>query len=145
LQRRPDGSGGWVWNLRDIEPVLYHLPEVLEARLKSETICILEGEKDVDRAREELGIVATTCPMGAQKWRESYTYTLAGADVILVPDNDEVDRKHMLKVAQDLKPVAASVRILKLPDLPEKGDLSDWLNAGGTRAEFEHLTSAFQP
>ncbi len=141
-QRRPDGSGGWQWNLQGIEPVLYHLPEVLEARLKGKTIYLLEGEKDCDRAREELGITATTCSMGAQKWRDSYTYTLAGADVILVPDNDEAGRKHVLTVAEKLEPVAASVKILELPNLPAKGDLSDWLDAGGTKEEFEHLSSS---
>src|ERR671914_438649 len=47
-QRRPDGSGGWEWNLKGVEPVLYHLPEILKARLKDETIYVLEGEKDVD-------------------------------------------------------------------------------------------------
>jgi hypothetical protein len=144
-QRRPDGSGGWEWNLKGIEPVLYRLPEVLEACLKGETIYVFEGEKDVDRAREELGITATTCAMGAQKWRESYTHTLVGANVILVPDNDEAGRKHVLKVAQDLRPVAASVRILELPGLHEKDDFTDWINAGGTREEFERLSSLSQP
>ena len=138
-QRRPDGSGGWEWNLRGVEPVLYRLPEVLEACLKGETIYVFEGEKDVDRAREELGITATTCAMGAQKWCENYTYTLIGANVILVPDNDEAGRKHVLKVAQELKLVAASVRILELPGLPDKGDFSNWLDADGTREAFDAL------
>jgi hypothetical protein len=144
-QRRPDGSGGWEWNLKGVEPVLYRLPEVLEACLKGETIYVFEGEKDVDRAREELGITATTCALGAGKWRKSYTHTLIGANVILVPDNDEAGRKHVLKVAQELEPVAASVRILELPGLHEKDDLTDWIDAGGTREEFEHLSSLSQP
>jgi hypothetical protein len=139
LQRRPDGNGGWVWDIKEIEPILYRLPEVLKACLKGETIYVLEGEKDVDRAQEELGITATTCAMGAGKWRESYTHTLIGANVILVPHNDEAGRKHVLKVAQDLRPVAASVRILELPGLRENGDLTDWINAGGTTDEFEHF------
>ena len=138
-QRRPDGSGGWEWNLKGVEPVLYRLPEVLYACLKGETIYVFEGEKDVDRAREELGITATTCAMGAQKWRENYTHTLIGANVILVPDNDEAGRKHVLKVAQELKLVAASVKILELPGLPDKGDFSNWLDADGTREKFDAL------
>ena len=145
LQRRPDGSGGWDWNLKGVEPVLYRLPEVLEACLKGETIYVFEGEKDVDRAREELGITATTCAMGAGKWRKSYTHTLVGANVILVPDNDEAGRKHVPKVAQELKPVAVSVKILELPGLHEKDDLTDWIDAGGTREEFERLSSLSQP
>jgi putative DNA primase/helicase len=144
-QRRPDGNGGWEWNLKGVEPVLYSLPSVLEARLKGETIYVLEGEKDVDRARKELGITATTCAMGAGKWRDSYSYTLAGADVVLIPDNDEAGRKHVLKVAENLLGVAKSVMILDLPDLSENGDLSDWLDTGGTTVGFERLSSQSQP
>src|SRR5215212_256781 len=139
-QRRPDGNGGWEWNLKGVELVLYRLPDVSEACLNGETIYVFEGEQDVDRARKELGITATTCAMGAGKWRDNYTSTLADADVILVPDNDEAGRKHVLQVAEALGQVAASVKILKeLPGVPEGGDLTDWIDAGGTRAEFDSL------
>src|SRR5207237_1396640 len=30
-QRRPDGAGGWAWNLHGVKPVLYRLPELLAA------------------------------------------------------------------------------------------------------------------
>ena len=46
-QRRPDGKGGWIWNLAGIDPVLYRLPELLSAPL-SETVFVPEGEKDVE-------------------------------------------------------------------------------------------------
>jgi DNA polymerase-1 len=141
LQRRPDDEGGWLWGLGGIEPVLYNLPRIYRALLDGETIYVLEGEKDCNRAWEELGITATTCSMGAQKWRESYTHVLAGANLILVPDNDEVGRKHVLEVAESLLGVAASVKVLDLPDLPGKGDLSDWIDAGGTREGFDRLVS----
>jgi hypothetical protein len=35
-------------------------------------------------------------------------------------------------VASSLDGVAAGVRICELPDLPDKGDVSDWFAAGGT-------------
>jgi hypothetical protein len=44
-------------------------------------------------------------------------------------------------VATELLPFAASVKILTLPNLPEKGDLTDWIDAGGTREEFNRLVS----
>src|SRR5215218_6842136 len=59
----------------------------------------------------------------------------------LVPDNDEAGRKHVLKVAESLLGIAACVKVLDLPDLPEKGDLSDWIDAGGTRKELDSLVS----
>ena len=41
---------------------------------------MVEGEKDAD-ALTALGLTATCNPMGAGKWRDSYTATLAGADL----------------------------------------------------------------
>ena len=47
-QRRPDGNGGWAWNLKDVRRVLYRLP-ALSAADPSEPAFIVEGEKDADR------------------------------------------------------------------------------------------------
>ncbi len=138
-QRRPDGNGGWKWTLKGMEPVLYNLPGVMRAVLGGETVYVLEGEKDCDRAREELGLVATTCPMGAEKWRDSYTHVLRGAHVVFMPDNDEAGRRHVFGVARKLEGVAKTVKVVELPGLPEKGDLSDWIDAGGTREQLDPL------
>jgi hypothetical protein len=62
-QRRPDGNGGWIWNLRGVETVLYRLPEVLEAARSGGTVYVVEGEKDADRLAS-LGRTGTTSPMG---------------------------------------------------------------------------------
>ena len=70
-QRRPDGRGGWIWNLHDARRVLYRLPELLKAVAAGETIYIPEGEKDVDNLRA-LEVVATTNPGGIKKWRDDY-------------------------------------------------------------------------
>jgi hypothetical protein len=112
---------------------------VTQAILAGEQVFLLEGEKDCDRAAEELGLVATTCPMGAETWRASYTQMLRDARVVLVPDNDRAGRQHMDSVGRDLLEVAKSVKRVDLPELPEKGDLSDWIDAGGTRAELLEL------
>ena len=41
--------------------------------------------------------------------------------------------------------VAASVRIVELPGLPAKGDVTDWRDAGGTFEQFRELTEAAAP
>ena len=145
-QRRPDAKSGWIWNLQGIEPVLYRLPEVLEAVQSGERIYLVEGEKDVDRLAS-YGLVATCNPMGAQKWRNSYSETLRGADLVILPDADEPGRGHAEAVARSLQGKAASVRMLELPglpwgdDLPEKHgpDVSDWLDERHTTADIEKL------
>jgi len=143
-QRRPDGKGGWIWNLKGITPVLYHLPEVLEAVKKGETVHVCEGEKDAENLRK-LGLVATTNPMGAGKWRPEYGDVLSGASVVILPDNDEAGRKHADQVARSLTDKVTSVRLVKLPGLTDKGDVSDWLRAGGTREELERLVGEGKP
>jgi len=127
-QRRPDGKGGFTWSLNGVERVLYRLPELLSAD-PSETVFVPEGEKDVDRL-VRLGLVATTNPEGAGKWRDECTATLKGRPVAILPDNDEAGRKHAEKVAGALYGEAASVKVVVLPGLPEKGDVSDWLDTG---------------
>ena len=138
FQRRPDGKGGWINGLGGILPVLYRLPEVLQALKQGETIFVPEGEKDVDNL-VRLGLAATCNPMGAGKWWDHYSNWLKGANVVILPDNDEPGRKHAQQVAQSLYGKAASVKVLELPGLPAKGDVSDWLEAGHTKEELMRL------
>lgn len=142
-QRRPDGKGGWIWNLDGVKRVLYRLPEVLEAVESSKTVFVVEGEKDVE-SLEKLGLVATTNPGGAGKWLPEFSEYLKGADVVILPDNDDTGRKHAEQVAMSLFAKAKSIKIVELPDLPHKGDVSDWLAAGGTKEELLRLVEDAQ-
>jgi putative DNA primase/helicase len=65
--------------------------------------------------------------MGAKKWKDTYNELLQGKHVVLIPDNDQEGREHMAQVGASLNGVAASLKLLELPDLPSKGDVSDWL------------------
>jgi hypothetical protein len=133
-QRRPDGRDGWIWDVEGVRYVLYRLPELLAAD-PSGTVYVVEGEKDVETLRA-LGLVATTNPGGALKWRPEYSAELRGRNVVIVPDHDDVGRRHAADVARSLVEVAASVRVVDLPGLTEGGDASDWLAAGHTIDEL---------
>ena len=139
-QRRPDGSGGFVWNLKGVNSVLYRLPEFHQVVKDGELIFVPEGEKDCENLAK-LGLTATTNSGGAGKWRPEFAESLKGACVIVLPDNDEAGRKHAEQVAQSLQGKAASVRVLELPNLPEKGDVSDWLVDGGTKERLLQLAA----
>jgi hypothetical protein len=133
-QRRPDGKGGWIWNLPlDARHrfVPYKLPELVEAIAQERPILVLEGEQDVQTAAK-LGLPATCNAGGAGKWTADHAAYLKGADVVLVRDNDDAGQRHMEDVAASLVGLAERVRLLTLPDLPPKGDLTDWVRAGGT-------------
>jgi predicted P-loop ATPase len=139
-QRRPDGNGGYVWNLKGISPVPYRLPEMLKADPAS-IVFVAEGEKDVDALRA-LHFAATCNAGGAEKWRADFAKYLKGRRVVILPDNDEAGERHAAMVERSLTGIAASVALLRLPGLPAKGDVSDWLAAGGTAEDLEALASA---
>lgn len=139
-QRRPDGNGGWVWNLQGVERVLYRLPELLNHRDidPDRWVFIPEGEKDVDRLTS-LGLTATCNVGGAGKWQDTYSADLAGLKAAVIGDNDDAGRKHAAAVATSLLGKAKEVRIVELPGLPPKGDVSDFLDAGGTVEQLMEL------
>ena len=110
-----------------VELVLYNLPAVL----KADEVWIVEGEKDADNLIE-LGFTATTNFDGAGKWRDSYSQYLKDKNVVLIPDADDPGRAHMQKVAAALHGVAASVKILELPNPAREGyDVSDFIAEQG--------------
>ena len=152
VQRRPnpDAASGWTWNRKGVDSELYHLPE-LRAAGPDERVWIVEGEKDVDRLRG-LGLVATTNPGGAStgngKWMARYNKEFRKRLVAILPDNDTPGTAHAVNVATSIYPRAREVKIVHLPDLPNKGDVSDWLDAGHTVNELRELLAqalAFEP
>lgn len=134
-QRRPDGHGEWIWNMKGITPVPYHLPEVIGA---IEPVLIVEGEKDVENLRS-MGFTATTSPMGAGKWRESYNKHLKGKEVILIPDHDQPGYHHCRKIGKSLWGTTKKIKWLEMPDLNEKEDVSDWIEKGNTKEKLLQL------
>lgn len=129
--RRPDGKGNYITGLGDVPKVLYNLPQVLEGIKNNQTIYIVEGEKDADRLIKE-GLIATTNPFGTGKWLHSYSECLRGARVILLPHNDSPGIAHMREAASNLKDIAQSLKWLEFEGIPTGGDVSDWLDKGGT-------------
>jgi hypothetical protein len=141
-QRRPDGNGSWVWKMTGVTRVLYRLHE-LNSVPPGGRVYFVEGEKAAD-ALSELGVIATCSPGGANKWRDEYVNHLVERDVVVLPDNDEPGRQHAAMAARSLRGYA-QVRILDLPGLPEKGDVADWIAAGGTREALEALLPTAEP
>ncbi len=137
LIRRPDGKGGWIWKKDDVQIIPYQLPEILKADL----VLIPEGEKDCE-ALAALGFTATTNPFGAGKWPDHFGPYFAGKNVVLIPDNDDGGRNHMHQVATNLKGHAAAIKWLDFPDLPEGGDVSDWLERYPDQAEAKEQLAA---
>ena len=131
-------NGQWVWKLGRTRRVLYNLPEVLKAIAEGVWIFLVEGEKDV-LTLKKYGLVATTCPMGAGKWLVEYSKSLTGAKLTILPDNDKIGLEHAEKVALDVHKVTTELKIIQLPSLKEKQDITDWFKQGHTATELLNL------
>jgi RecA-family ATPase len=124
-QRRPDGNGKWIWNLDGVRRVPYRIGDMIKYPFGTVFVC--EGEKDTNCLIEN-DLCATTVASG--KWDNVDVSTLANRDVMVLEDNDAIGREKSAKAAVALHGTAATIRIVRLPGLPEHGDVSDWLDAG---------------
>lgn len=140
-QRLADGGPG-----KSQAQIPYRLPQLIDARGSGAFIVLTEGEKAAD-AVVALGIVATTWAGGTgavgneerTTWTPAFAEHFRGAHVALWPDNDEVGRAAMTKIAGVLHGVAAEV-VTIAPPTPGKGDdADDWVTAGGTREGLQVL------
>jgi AAA domain len=136
-----DGDGTLLYQVLRYEPkdfrfsypngstnrrVLYRWPELL--KYPSGTTFVTEGEKDADRvASIKYCECATTVASG--KWTDECIRALAGRDCLILEDNDETGRKKALEAATRLHGVANTIRIVRLPGLRDREDVSDWLDA----------------
>ena len=129
-QRRPDGNGGYIYNLDGVIRVPYRLPEMTDA-LKNgiDEIWLSEGEKDADNLRL-LGFTATSF----KKWTHSLNPFIKGAHAVVFRDHDTSGVKQANDAARIISEVTKSVKVIDLFDgepLPDKHgkDVSDWIDA----------------
>lgn len=139
-QRRPDGSGGWIWKMTGVKRVPFRLPELQGV----ETVFVVEGEKDSNRLWSH-SIPATTNCGGAGKWGASETKALKAAGctrVVVLPDNDRPGLSHAENVAQRCRGAGMAATVILLPGLDSHGDVSDWLSAGNSPGDLLTLVGA---
>ncbi len=146
---------GWVFG---IEPkggpptrrVLFNLPHLIIANL----VFVCEGEKDcINVGNADLfpndgySIACTTSFAAAweddqsSKWLEIYNPYFTGRIVVIFADNDPSGRNYAKAVAAGILKYAANVRIVYFDELPEKGDVSDYLELFGKEKLEDKITA----
>ena len=107
-----------------------------DSELTCDALMWPEGEKDVDTLTR-LGVPAFTLGgTGDGLPIETASY-LKGRQVVILADNDDGGRTHAeKKAALAHKAGAASVRVVEFPELPPKGDVSDFFEAGRSIEEL---------
>jgi hypothetical protein len=135
-QRRKNTKGGYDYNLSGVQKPLYNLPDLITANV----VIVVEGEKDADNGTRAFAglpedvkkgarIAVTTNFDGAGKWADHYNAYFSGKKTVILADNDQVGAEHAQRVARAIHSYAAGVKIVNLPDLPDKGDVSDYLES----------------
>ena len=136
-----DSDGKRYPTLSDARIVPYKLPELLDAKTAGRIIYLAEGEKAVD-ALMSLGVAATTAHSGAGHWPDAITEYFAGANVVILPDNDLSGWSYARKAAEAILPIAKAVKVVDL-GLQEQGDDAyEFIEAGGGRSELAALVKA---
>jgi 5S rRNA maturation endonuclease (ribonuclease M5) len=142
--RRPNGQGGWIYEIKTTKKPLYRLHELI----RSNTVFIVEGEKDADNVTaavrawveskgltHKISAVATTNANGVEGWSSEYAPYFLGKDVVVLRDNDDPGLKLALRILRDVQPYAATVKFVELPGLAEHEDVTDWVEKHGHAPE----------
>lgn len=131
-----DENGQWQKDKGNCKVPLYK-QDLLSDVPPEETVYIVEGEKDCDTMTDKLHFRAVSAPNGAtatkggtkNKWNSDYNSLFNNLNVAIIPDNDEVGRAYAETIANELLPVAKSVKIVDLcnewENLKDKGDITD--------------------
>ena len=137
-QRWQDGH--WITGQPGIK-YLYGICELLAAP-PQHPVWITEGEKDRNKLTDDLKLLAVTNPGGSGKWHSDFTaeqierWFKGRRKVYALEDNDAPGRKHVEIIGRALHHLVGEIRIVSFRELPEGGDVTDWLESGHTKAEL---------
>ena len=124
-QRRKNGLGEWVWDMKDVRRVPYHLNDIVNSN--GTRIYHVEGEKDADNLIK-CNRVATTTPGGANGWKVEYADYYKDKRVVIIPDNDAPGYEYAKDIIRSIIGKAKDIKVVLLPKSTK--DISDWLDAG---------------
>ena len=141
----PVWCDGWGVKGKTVTRKLYNQHALADAT----DVFVAEGEQDVTTLKAH-GLTAVSNLGGANRWRPEDAEAFTRAHhVAVLPDNDDAGRRHAETVAASLVGRVAILKVLRLPDLPEKGDVSDWLalhtDTDAALERLSHLVDGADP
>ena len=159
ITKYSDGSKSPFWSLyhpdthtfsnglKGLQMPLYHADKIHNSK---GTVYFVEGEKDVETMENCYGFTATSTPNGGGQtsWIDLYNEDLPGRDIIVITDNDPSGENYGKTVSRNLCKIAKSIKIVPAKsiwsDCPEKGDITDIIEALGSEKTAQLLSNAVQ-
>jgi hypothetical protein len=134
-------DGKRIYKLGDVVKYPYRVHTFAAA----ETIYFPEGEAKADLLAS-WGLCASCLFSGSEKWNPEHDSLIADKHIVVMPDKDTTGEKYATGLCDALQDVAASIKLLRLPGLQEKGDVLDWVKLpGNNRERFLELAAAAEP
>lgn len=134
---------GGKWSKPDM-PIMYNWYAVKDLK----KLFFVEGEKDVDTLAR-FRLPAVSVPNGANSWDKAFENYFNGREVIIIPDNDKNGQQLAQKCVDGIIDKAASVKVVNLceiwKDIPEKADVTDFIEHGGTVEALIELVRSTKP
>jgi hypothetical protein len=124
---KADPDGRRYPTLGDARIVPYRLPELLDAKSAGRIIYLVEGEKAADALRW-IGVTATTAHTGAGSFPEAIIEYFAGANVVIIPDNDLPGWRYAQKAVAAILSIAKNVKVVDLQLPNEKEDAWEFVH-----------------
>jgi len=141
-----DGRAAWKLGYPPGKRPVFRRTE-LEVATNVSLAVVCGGEKATEAA-VKLGLLATTNAGGEKAVKQTDWSPLTRFNQVVVSiDNDAAGESHGHLVAVELYRIKPdlSVKVLRLPGLPAKGDIVEWIAAGGTRGQFLALVESTAP
>ena len=116
-----------------------------DSELMADDVLWPEGERDVD-GLGCLNLPAFTFGGVGDGLPDGIGHHLKGRRLVILADNDEPGRRHAEeKAAIADEAGAASIRVVHFPELPPKGDVSDFIANGGASEQLQARIDATPP
>ncbi len=137
----PDGTIGLAGRSSTTLPL--YRSETLKGAPLTEPVIVTEGEAAADAlATIWPGLIVATVTGAASTPTAEVLDALRGHPAILWPDHDAPGTQHMKRLGTALAPIAAGIRVLDVPGLPDHGDAADYVHAGRGPEELLRLMQA---